>query len=67
LAQDDVITVAVQVNGKLRDTVQVAVAAPQAEVEALALGSDKVKVFTDGKTVAKVIYVPGKLVNVVVK
>lgn len=67
LAQDDVITVAVQVNGKLRDTVQVPADSDQASIEGAALGSDKVKVFTEGKTVVKVVYVPGKLVNVVVR
>jgi leucyl-tRNA synthetase len=43
----------------------VANGAAQADVEALALGSAKVQEHTDGKTVRKVIYVPGKLVSIV--
>ncbi|OYV07258.1 MAG: leucine--tRNA ligase [Verrucomicrobiales bacterium VVV1] len=61
----DEIEVVVQVNGKLRDKIRVANGAAQAEVEALALASAKVQEHTDGKTVRKVIYVPGKLVSIV--
>ena len=61
----DEIEVVVQVNGKLRDKIRVANGAAQADVEALALGSAKVQEHTDGKTVRKVIYVPGKLVSIV--
>lgn len=61
----DEIEVVVQVNGKLRDKIRVANGAPQAEVETLALASAKVQEHTDGKTVRKVIYVPGKLVSIV--
>ncbi len=61
----DEIEVVVQVNGKLRDKIRVANGAGQAEVEALALASAKVQEHTDGKTVRKVIYVPGKLVSIV--
>jgi leucyl-tRNA synthetase len=61
----DEIEVVVQVNGKLRDKLRLAPDAAQADVEALALGSPKVKELTDGKTVRKVIYVPGKLVSIV--
>ena len=55
----------VQVNGKLRDRVTVAADASQAAQEAAALASPKVREHTEGKTVRKVIVVPGKLVNVV--
>ncbi len=61
----DEIEVVVQVNGKLRDKIRIATDAAQAEVEALALASAKVQEHTDGKTVRKVIYVPGKLVSIV--
>ncbi len=66
IARDETVTVAVQVNGKLRDTVEVAADASQADLEAAALASAKVQAFIDGKQVRKVIVVPGKLVNVVV-
>ncbi|RJG51229.1 leucine--tRNA ligase [Motilimonas pumila] len=55
----------VQVNGKLRAKLTVAADAQQAEVEALALGDEQVSKHTEGKTVRKVIYVPGKLLNIV--
>jgi len=57
--------VIIQVNGKVRAKVTVAADAPQSQVEETALAQDNVKQFTDGKTVRKVIYVPGKLVNIV--
>jgi leucyl-tRNA synthetase len=55
----------VQVNGKLRDRVIVAVDADQAAHEAAALASPKVREHTEGKTIRKVIVVPRKLVNIV--
>jgi len=59
------VEVVVQVNGKLRDKITVARDAAQADVEALALASGRVKEHTEGKTVRKIIYVPGKLVSIV--
>ncbi|MGC4015749.1 MAG: leucine--tRNA ligase [Luteolibacter sp.] len=61
----DEIEVVVQVNGKLRDKIRVSTTAAQAEVEALAQASERVKEHTDGKTIRKVIYVAGKLVSIV--
>ncbi len=55
----------VQVNGKLRAKLTVAADANQEAVEALALGDENVAKFTDGKTIRKVIFVPGKLLNIV--
>lgn len=66
LAKEDAVTIAVQVNGKLRDTFEMPVGASKEEHEATALGREKVKVYTDAGTVRKVIVVPGKLVNIVV-
>jgi len=63
----DTIEVAVQVNGKLRDSVQVPAGADQAAVERAAEASSKVLAFTQGKQILKKIYVPGRLVNIVVK
>jgi leucyl-tRNA synthetase len=67
LAKDEEITLVVQVNGKLRDRIAVAadINKPQAENQALA--SPKVKAHTQGRKIIKVIYVPGRLVNIVVK
>lgn len=63
----DEIELAVQVNGKVRDKIIVATSATKEEIEEQAFASDRVKEFTDGKTVAKVIIIPGKICNIVVK
>ncbi len=65
LARDEEITIAVQVNGKLRATVTTAPDAGREELEALALSQQKVQDFLAGKQVKKIIVVPGKIVNVV--
>ena len=61
----DAVTLAVQVNGKLRGTIEMAVDAPREAVEAAALAEPNVVKFMDGLTVRKVIVVPGKIVNIV--
>ena len=61
----DELELVVQINGKLRDKITVAKDADQATIEAAALGTSKVKEQIDGKTVRKVIVVPGRLVNIV--
>ncbi|MGA2175294.1 MAG: leucine--tRNA ligase [Verrucomicrobiota bacterium] len=63
---EETLELPVQVNGKLRDKIVVPAAAPQADIEAAALASGKVRQFMDGKPVKKVIIVPGRLVNIVV-
>ncbi|HWK40657.1 MAG TPA: leucine--tRNA ligase [Croceibacterium sp.] len=65
LLVEDEVTVAVQVKGKLRDTLTVAKGLPNAELEALALASEKVQRAIDGAEVRKVIVVPDRLVNIV--
>ena len=55
------------INGKLRAKFEAAADSDNATLETLAKETDGFKKFTDGKTVAKIIVVPGKLVNVVVK
>lgn len=57
--------IVIQVNGKLRDKVTVAADIAKDELEALALASARVQEFTAGKTVRKVVVVPGRLVNIV--
>jgi leucyl-tRNA synthetase len=61
----DAVTLAVQVNGKLRGTIEVAVQTPKEQIEALALAEPNVVKFMDGMAVKKVIVVPGKIVNIV--
>jgi leucyl-tRNA synthetase len=64
LVKDSLLYV-VQVNGKVRAKLDVPASAAKEEVEAMALGDERVKKFTDGQTIRKVIVVPGKLVNIV--
>ena len=63
---DDQVTLAIQVNGKLRGTIAVAVNAARDEIEKLAMAESNVAKFLEGQTVKKVIVVPGKIVNIVV-
>ncbi|HQW59536.1 MAG TPA: class I tRNA ligase family protein, partial [Thermomonas sp.] len=62
----DALTLAVQVNGKLRGTIEVAPDASRGATEAAALADPHVAAFVAGKEVRKVIVVPGKIVNIVV-
>ena len=66
LVADDVVTVAVQVNGKLRATLTLAKNLPAPEAEAAALADPGVVRALDGKPVRKVIVVPNRIVNIVV-
>jgi leucyl-tRNA synthetase len=62
----DTVQIAVQVNGKLRATVEVARSASQQELEAAARDDQRVKKWIENKPVRRVIVVPGRLVNIVV-
>jgi leucyl-tRNA synthetase len=66
LLVEDILEIPVQVNGKLRDVIKVPANASQAELEAAALASEKVKPFLEGKTIKKIIVLPKRLVNIVV-
>jgi leucyl-tRNA synthetase len=66
LLVEDEVTIAVQVKGKLRDTLTVAKGLPQDEMQALALASQKVQHAIDGAEIRKVIVVPDRLVNIVI-
>ncbi len=65
LLVDDTVTLAIQVNGKLRDTISVMRGLPKDQAEALALASAKVQAQLDGASPRKVIVVPDRLVNIV--
>jgi leucyl-tRNA synthetase len=56
----------VSINGKMRTQIPIALDAPQPEVEAIVLANDVVQRWMEGKPVKKFIFVPGKMVNVVV-
>ena len=67
LARDEEITLVVQVNGKLRDRITVPVSITEASAKKLARESQRVAAHLGDKTVVREIYVPGKLLNIVVK
>jgi leucyl-tRNA synthetase len=66
LAQDETITLAISVNGKLRDTISVAADIGKDEAVKLARKSEKIQKWLEGKEIKKEIFVPGKMVNLVV-
>lgn len=61
----DVLTIVIQVNGKLRGNIEVSATASKEEIEAAARNHETVQRFVEGVTIRKVIVVPGKLVNIV--
>ena len=67
LLLEEEVTIVVQVNGKVRDKIVVSAKAPNSEVEATALASAKIQELTAGKTIQKVVVVPKKLVNIVIR
>ncbi|MGB7189501.1 MAG: class I tRNA ligase family protein [Acidobacteriaceae bacterium] len=67
LAHEDEIEIPVQINGRLRTVVRVAAGASQDTLREAALAHDKIQAGTAGKQIVKIILVPGKLVNLVVK
>ena len=66
IARADTVTIVVQVNGKVRDRLDVPADMESSEIERLALESERVKEFLAGKPPRKVIVVPGKLVSIVI-
>ena len=65
--KEEALQIILQVNGKMRGKITVPAGIAKEELETLARESADVKRFTDGQTIAKIIVVPGKLVNIVVK
>ncbi|MCZ6873433.1 MAG: leucine--tRNA ligase, partial [bacterium] len=67
LAADEVVTLVVQVNGRVRDKIEVSAEITEDEATNVAMESQRVQPHIEGKDIAKVIYVPGKLVNIVAR
>ncbi len=67
LAKTSTITLVAQINGKVKDRIEVDSETSKEDLEKIALNSNKIKELTAGKQIVKVIVVPGKLVNIVVK
>ena len=66
-AKNEEITLVVQVNGKVRDRIAAPASISESEAKALAANADKVKTYLAGKQIVNIIYVPGKLINIVLK
>ena len=64
---DETVEMAIQVNGKLRSKITVNKDEDQDVVKEMALSQDNIKAHTEGKNIVKVIVVPNKIVNIVVK
>lgn len=64
---EDMVSIAVQVNGKLRGTVDAPINSNQSDVKNLLMNEEKIKKYLDGKEIVKEIYVPNKIYNIVVK
>lgn len=67
IAADEMFTLIAQVNGKVRDRIELPVGVSETDAKSAALNSPSVQRHLDGKTLVQVIYVPGRLVNIVVK
>lgn len=67
LTKEDTVTYAVSINGKLRDKLVLSANTSKEDVEKAAFASPKISAYTDGHTIVKVIVVPKKIVNIVIK
>ena len=65
-AEDELITLVIQVNGKVRHRLQVSAGISEEEAKSLAMESESIVKFISDKQVRKIIFVPGKLINIVV-
>ncbi len=67
LAKETEITLPIQVNGKLRDKLVVPASITEAEAKELVLNRERVKAYINGKEIDRIIYIPGRVMNIVVK
>ncbi|REJ32183.1 MAG: leucine--tRNA ligase, partial [Bacillota bacterium] len=65
IARDEVVTVVLQVNGKVRDRITVPAGTGEEELRRLALENERVRALLDGRQAARVVVIPDRLVNVV--
>ena len=65
LAENSMVTIGVQMNGKMRGTITISKTATKEEIQAEALKMDNVARQLEGKTINKIIVVPGRIVNIV--
>ena len=67
LIEDERVLLIVQINGKVRDKIEMKSGLSQQEAEKIVFASDKIKILTEGKEIVKTIFVPNKLINIVIK
>jgi len=67
LAKEEEITLAIQINGRLRDKLLVPASVAEEEAKEQALGRERVQVYTRDREIARIIYVPRRVVNIVVR
>ncbi len=65
LLEEETYRIVIQVNGKVRDSVDVAKETPEAELKKIVLGKETIKKWTEGKTISKTILIPNRLINIV--
>lgn len=65
LAKEEVFTLVIQINGKVRDKIDLPVCVTEDEVKELVLNREKIKYYLEGKNILRTIYVPKKLINIV--
>ncbi len=63
----DTIEIVIQINGRIKEKINIAGDSTKADMEKIAVENDKIKALTEGKNIVKIIAVPGKLINIVVK
>ena len=66
IIEEEKVTIIIQVNGKLRDKIELEKNIPEEKVEALTLEREKIKKYVAGKKIKKIIFVPNKLINIVI-
>jgi leucyl-tRNA synthetase len=64
---DETITLAIQINGKMRATIIISPNASKDEARSIALDDEKINSYIKGKDLKEIIYVPGRIMNIVVK
>jgi leucyl-tRNA synthetase len=67
LCIDDVVTLPIQVNGKVKDRIEIARDAKEGAVKEAVLGSEAIQRLIEGKELKKFIFVPGRICNLIVK
>jgi leucyl-tRNA synthetase len=65
LAREEKVTLVIQINGRLRDKLVVPASITEAEVKEMALGSERVQAYINSKKISNIIYVPGRVINLV--